>query len=222
MNNGYLILDIETIPNQHIPAPVFDESTVALGNTKDPEKIALKIIEAGQAFDEGLTKKMSIEHDLCEIVSLGVIEVSRIGEIENLDTFYYNDGDAAIVQKFRELFLSDRTLITWGGKRFDIPVLWKRSMFHGKLFTDALSIQDLTTPWRNNRHIDLMLIFNAGGMGKLSEACKFLGLECKVGMDGSMVYNAFKEGREKDIRAYNLSDCMSTYLVAKRCGIIMS
>ena len=65
----YLLMDLETIPRQDIPAPEFDVSTVKLGNIKDPVKQEEKIAVERAKFEAGLVKKMSVTPELCQIVS---------------------------------------------------------------------------------------------------------------------------------------------------------
>jgi predicted PolB exonuclease-like 3'-5' exonuclease len=220
---GWIILDIETIPNQHITPPVFNAAYVRLGVLKDPAKIVAKIEEEKIAFVSGLTKKMSLDANLCEIVSIGWISVSPSGGIEDTNTLYYSDGDAAICQFFSHLFQKGKTLVTWNGKHFDIPVLWKRSLWNGHAFCSGLDFAELCNPYRNDRHIDLSLIYNAGSQyGALKDCCQFLGIGCKEGMDGSMIFGSFQAGKEKEIREYNLQDCHCNLAVARMLQIIPS
>ena len=75
----YIIIDAETIPDENAKAPVFDPSSVRVGNIKDPKKIEEKIAQANEDYSKGLTKKMSISSNLCRMISLGIIILNQIG-----------------------------------------------------------------------------------------------------------------------------------------------
>lgn len=215
---GYLVIDIETIPNQTAEKPVFDPASVKVGNLKDPAKVQEKIDEARIEFESGLTKRMSVESSLCEIVSLGYIELDRFLGEKRRGTFYRDeDGDKCIIDGFLGIFKGQR-LITWNGKHFDVPVIWKRSIAHNiAVFRDYLA---LTNKYRHDEHIDLMHVFNNYDMGKLIDCARFLGLPAKEGLDGSMIYDAWLSGRHDDIRAYNMQDCETTLAIAERLKMI--
>jgi predicted PolB exonuclease-like 3'-5' exonuclease len=187
-NNGYLVFDIETIPNQNRLAPEFDPESVKVGNLKDAAKIADKIAEAKTEWESGLSKKLSLDGDLCEIV-------------------------------FRE----GRTLVSWNGKWFDVPILWKRGVWNRVIPYSAIQLQKVCSPYDNTLHIDCKRVFYGDRIdhqSNLKSCCNFLGIECKTGLDGSMIYQAYKDGRHGEITAYNLEDCHATYEIAKRIGVI--
>ena len=84
-----------------------------------------------------------------------------------------------------------------------------------KLF-NMTDYQQLTHPYRNEHSIDLMTDFNNGGYGKMADCAKLLGIECKTGLDGSMIYDAFKENRFDEIKEYNMQDCECTLAIYRR------
>jgi predicted PolB exonuclease-like 3'-5' exonuclease len=82
----------------------------------------------------------------------------------------------------------------------------------------ARKLMSLTSKY-NMDTVDLMHIWNNYGMGKLSKCCDSLGIEAKKGMDGSMIYDAYKNKEYKKIREYNLDDCYACVEIAKRIGL---
>ena len=68
MEKKYMIIDIETIPDEDISVdlkPKFDPDSIKLGNIKDEEKRQAKIEAERRAFENGLTKKMSVNFMCC-------------------------------------------------------------------------------------------------------------------------------------------------------------
>jgi len=210
-----ITIDIETIPDQDLPKdclPVFDETTVKLGNIKDEAKRAAKIAEARAAFEDGMTKKMSLESDYCRILSIGYK-----WEDQKTEVLFGEKNDSIILSEFADILRKHHgpiQMIGWGIKRFDLPVLWKRMILNE--ISPPFNLLSLTNPYNHTDCADLMTIWNNGGMGKLSACCKRLGIPVKTGMDGSMIFDAFKEKKFDEIKAYNIEDCVATEAVAER------
>lgn len=212
-----LIIDIETIPNQKLKEkekPQFSEDTVALGNTKDPVKVQDKIMEAERKFKEGLTKKMSIESNYCQIISLGYIEITDDDQEIRRGVFIDPKGDKSIIAAFKKIW-NGQIVVGWNCKNFDIPVIWKRSILNkDRIFSDYRS---LCSPYYDKGCIDLMHVWNGGGQyGKLKVCADILGIPAKDGLDGSMIYDAFKAKSFEAIEAYNMADCEATMEICKR------
>jgi predicted PolB exonuclease-like 3'-5' exonuclease len=211
-----LILDIETIPRQNLSEelkPKFDESTVKIGNLKDKEKIKQKIDAAAKEFESGLTKKMSLQSNYCQIISLGYISLDEDNNIIKKDVLFNETDDLEILKAFEIIYRGPIQLIGWNLKSFDIPVLWKRGVFQNvKIFSNY---RQLINPY-NDTTIDLMHIFNNNGMGKMVDCANLLGIKSKTGMDGSMIYDAYKAGEYDKIKEYNLQDCETCYEIMER------
>lgn len=215
----YMSLDIETIPDD-VNRPEFDETTVKLGNVKDKDKIKEKIEKARLDYENGLTKKMSVDSNYCRILSIGVIITDKQFNIAHTDRVFYggkDKDDKEILKDFFYLYdnYGNPDIIGWNCKGFDIPVIWKRSILN-KLDCNFNDYRKMTSKYYDNGVIDLMHIWNNFEYGKMSDCCKRLGIECKSGMDGSMIYDAYKNGQHEDIQAYNLQDCKANIEIAKR------
>lgn len=213
-----LIIDIETIPNQNLSdelKPKFDSSTLKMGNIKDPIKAQEKIMEAEKKFEEGLTKTMSIQSNFCQIISLGYIEIDEFNKEIKQDVFLDSENDESIIKNFESIY-QGHTIIGWNCKGFDIPIIWKRSILNGigSLFQDY---RKLCAPYQDNGCIDLMHVFNGNReYGKLIECAALLGIPAKEGMDGSQIYDAFKDGKFDEIKNYNMQDCEATLAIYKK------
>jgi len=212
-----IILDIETIPNQKLTdeqKPQFDESTVKVGNLKDEKKIAEKIAAAKAEFETGLTKKMSVESNFCQILSIGYIRLDENDKVIKQDVLYDHDNDKSLMQIFTTLIYDGETIIGWACKNFDIPVIWKRSILtHQK--PPFENYRKLCNPYTDDA-IDLMHIWNAGGYGKMKDCAALLGINAKDGMDGSMIYDAWKNTEIDKIKEYNMQDCETTLSIYRK------
>jgi len=133
--------------------------------------------------------------------------------------------EAEIVQRFFDgIDKYQPTLVSWNGSGFDLPVLHYRALLHG---IQAPSYWDVGEHSRdakfNNylgrfhwRHIDLMDVLAAYQMrarAPLDEVAVMLGFPGKLGMSGAKVWDAYLEGKIKDIRDYCETDALNTYLV---------
>jgi 3'-5' exonuclease len=122
------------------------------------------------------------------------------------------------VEKYRP------TLVSWNGGGFDLPVLHYRALIHGiaaPAYWDTGRF-DREMKWNHylgrfhDRHTDLMdvlAMYTGRQNAPLHEIALLLGLPGKLGMDGSQVFPAWREGRIDEIRAYCETDVMNTYLV---------
>jgi len=217
---SYLIIDIETIPDESAEPPVMDERTIKFGNTKDPVKKQVIINQAKEDFKKGLTKKMSIDNNYARMLSIGGMLVDNNGDEIERFCYYGKDSDKEILIKFKTFILvnysNSFSFVGWNSKGFDLPMIQKRSILNGNRMWDQQTFKKLVAKYQDNS-IDLMPEWNFPNQyGNLSNACKALGIECKTGLDGSKIYEAWKNGEEEKIKEYNFSDCEATLEIFKR------
>ena len=133
-------------------------------------------------------------------------------ERELLERFF--DG----IEKFRPI------LISWNGSGFDLPVIHYRSLKHGVAaplyWESGEEIRDFKYNNYLNRyharHLDLMDVlsgFQARASSSLESIAVLLGLPGKMGMSGGRVWDAYRDGKIDEIRAYCETDVLNTYLV---------
>ena len=215
---NYLIIDIETIPDDTVEKPILDELSIKFGNTKDPDKKQIIIEKAKDEFATGLTKKMSIDSNFARILSIGGILVNEKYEEIKRFCYYGDDSDSEIISQFIDFINTEDIdiIVGWNSKKFDIPMIWKRGILTGNKVW-SIDIKDKMISKYGNYSIDLMQTWNGfDSYGKLSDCAKRLNIKCKTGLDGSMIYQAFKDGRKKDIMDYNMEDCEVTLAILKR------
>jgi predicted PolB exonuclease-like 3'-5' exonuclease len=71
----------------------------------------------------------------------------------------------------------------------------------------------------HSRHIDLMdliALYQPRNNAPLDDVARLMGLPGKLGMDGSQVWGAYREGRIAEIRNYCETDVVNTWLVFLR------
>lgn len=214
---NYTILDIETIPNEHLSddeKPQFDRESVSLGNLKDEVKIEIKRDDAEKKFNAGITKTMSLSSNYGRILSLGAIIIDESGNEQERFVYYGENEDISILRSFKQKILSyssNLVFVGWNSKGFDLPMIWKRSILNEEKIWAFNYYDKLIAKYNSSQSIDLMNVWNGhGGFGKLIDCCKSLKIPAKTGLDGSMIFDAWKAGEKEKIIEYNMQDCEAT------------
>ena len=115
-------------------------------------------------------------------------------------------------------------LVSWNGGGFDLPVLHYRALKHDVQAPRYWEIGDNDRDFRYNnylsrfhwRHVDLMDVlagFQPRARASLDQAATLLGFPGKLGMDGSLVWDRYRDGAIKEIRDYCETDVLNTWLV---------
>ena len=138
------------------------------------------------------------------------------------------DAERDLIQRFFdgvEKFTPQ--LVSWNGQGFDAQVLHYRGMLHGVSagrYWDQ-GDEDREFKWNNYisryhpRHLDLMdilALYQPRASAPLDALAKLYGFPGKLGMDGSAVWGAYRDGRLGEIRDYCETDVVNTYLVFLR------
>lgn len=211
-----LVFDIETIPDIESGRKLYDLS----GDDISDDDV-VRALEQMQYQKNGTT---FLPHYLQKIVAISILFTQR-DEIK-ITTLSGDEKD--IVKKFfNGIDQSVPRLVSWNGSGFDLPVLNYRAMLYG---IDAHRYWDTGEDDRdfrfNNyinryhwRHIDLMDIlagYNPRASAPLDKIAKMIGLPGKQIMDGSGVWDAYREGKVQEICDYCEIDVLNTYLVFLR------
>lgn len=118
-------------------------------------------------------------------------------------------------------------LVSWNGGGFDLPVLHYRALLHKVASRRYWDVGDEDREFRFNnylgrfhwRHIDLMDViagYQSRGRAGLDNMSLMLGFPGKMGMEGSKVWDSYREGGIVAIRNYCETDALNTYLVYLR------
>jgi predicted PolB exonuclease-like 3'-5' exonuclease len=161
------------------------------------------------------------------VVAISAV-VRRADELKILSLGTPDSDERDLVKRFFDGI--DRytpELVSWNGGGFDLPVLHYRAMLHKVVSRRYWDTGDEDREFRFNnylsrfhwRHIDLMDVlagFQNRGRAGLDAMSAMLGFPGKMGMDGSRVWDAFRQGGIAAIRNYCETDALNTYLVYLR------
>ena len=212
-----LVFDIETIPDLEGGARI-------LGLENADEETVWEALRARQRFQRG--------HEFMPAHLQRVVAISCVmRSADSLQCWSIGDetsDEGELIQKFFNGVDRFRpTLVSWNGSGFDLPVLHYRGLKHA---VRAQSYWDTghferETKWNSYiqryqfQHTDLMdvlALYSGRQNAPLTEIAVLLGLPGKLGMDGSKVFGAWREGQIHEIRAYCETDVMNTWLVYLR------
>lgn len=207
-----LIVDIECVGID--TASDYLEPVEAPSNYKDPEKIAAYIAEAtAKAID-----RCALDPDLARIVALGC------GEAEGPDSVVIcrdEETEAAALDAFWKRVMEKgafvRTLVSFNGFGYDLPVLMRRSQYLG-VQHPVLNLDRYRSP-----HIDLMqrLTFNGAiKPHKLSFYASRFGMPLTDPHSGADIAALVKAGDWQAVEDHCRSDLALTRFVAQKLRLI--
>jgi predicted PolB exonuclease-like 3'-5' exonuclease len=198
---SYLVLDIETVPDPEMP---WDAAKEGFPPAPFHKCVALGVLWLDEDY---------------RLKKMGVFGEKREG-----------GGPGAVVDEGKTLsefasFVGDKRphLITYNGRRFDLPVVANRMLRHGIPFTAYYSDRDYRYRYSDLGHLDLADILTDHGaarMSKLDHVARLVGMPGKMDVDGSMVDQLYKEGRIDEIREYCLHDVVQTAFVFLRVELL--
>jgi len=220
-----LILDIETVPDESkMDYLLLKKSTLnAPSNWKDQEKIKANIDEqfaklvdkASLSPRTGRTMMVGFLSDkklndftkgAGELFKMQITSITPETEKELLKTTF------RILSEFFDN--SNELLVTYNGKKFDLPFLYIRAMLNnidGPISMPGYKI--LTSPYNDNTHLDL---FNSFNEGTLSEWSYMFNDSNTFSSDGNQILQQFREANYDWILQKNLDDLYKTYYLAER------
>ena len=200
MARSFLVLDIETIP--------------------DPELV-------WDAAVEGFPPA-----PFHQVVALGVLWLDGDYELLKLGAFGGEEDappdEAKVLQEFAD-FIGERhpTMVTFNGRRFDLPVLANRMLKHGVPFPAYYAGRSGRVDYRyrfsDEGHMDLADVltdFGASRMPSLDALAQLVGMPGKMGVDGSKVQSMHEQGKHAEIRDYCLHDVVQTTFVFLRAELL--
>ena len=216
---AFLVFDIETRVDKDLVKAVYDpENTLTLDQAYDTarDQILENNGQKSDFFPVPYHIPISIStlqaDENYNIQSLGCFGADRYSEIE-------------IVARFWKIFESARqTFVTFNGRGFDLPVLETRALKFGipiqRYFTDG---------YRGNRysdayHIDLCdYLSNFGAAfrrNSLDVLAKLIGLPGKYSIEGEDVEYLHRQGRQKEINQYCVTDVLQTWILFLRVELM--
>lgn len=163
-----------------------------------------------------------------KIVSCGLFTFS--GGFENAtvlpDVSDWTPGqpERHAIRRVFALLDEGRTLVTWNGRRFDVPLLCLRALALGVPLPSWYQRAGARHRYRHDAHLDvkdyLADMGASGAIGSLGQIATLIGLPGKMGTDGSSVAKMVSEGRLDEVHRYCLSDVAQTSLIERRVGYL--
>lgn len=218
-----IVFDLETIPGETKPTP---EDIKVPSNYTKPETIEKYKNDPKRLAEEW--KKQALSYIQGRIHSIGFkIGTDPVGVV-----FHHDDEEQVILQfeeavlkSFNEHYKNDTMYgTTWVGhniKKFDLPFLWLRV----RKYASPKLLHILGTTPDDIKFQDTMMwgcvTDKYKGFVSLDKLCAFFGLPGKGDMDGSQVYDYWKDGRDEEIAEYCKDDTQKTHDVAEKLGIII-
>lgn len=216
-----LVFDIETepLPTDQLESvmPEFNESTVAVGNLKDPDKIATKLAEARQKWID----KAALSAATGRVLAIGYLSPDKaklaidhgISEVDLLQRFWSQ------ATKIRD---TGRKLIGINIHDFDLPFMVRRSWINqvdvpswvrdGRYF--AGQFLDLRDEWLLGQR-------EGSCESSMDHIAKALGFEGKngEGKDFAKLYHGTAQERGQAL-AYLENDLQQIAKISKRIGLL--
>jgi predicted PolB exonuclease-like 3'-5' exonuclease len=198
MSATYLVLDIETVPDD------------ALWTAPEP----------APGVDRGFPPLYASRP-----VVLGVLWLDETLSCKRMGTIGDDRDEAGMLADFTEFmgkFKPD--LVTWNGRGFDLPVLVLRSLRHGVPIPWYFENPDYRERRTEQGHLDLadfLAGHGAARMTGLDAAARLCGLPGKAGVDGSQVEGLYRAGELEALRQYCLRDVAQTAFLFLRTRLLM-
>lgn len=208
MTNIYL--DLEVIPAQYRWLEAEIRSNIcAPSNYKDPEKIQSYIDDAFQSAMDKVSFDGAYAHIICASVAVEDSDpvvfyaenpIDERNLLEDLNRFLSQDFSGLHHQHYGN---TKRVYVGHNIHGFDIPMIKKRGMILG--VKPHYSIPIDSKPWDDNPY-DTMMKWDARNFCSMDKLLKAFGLGEKGDVNGSMVYQMWKDGRHEDIKDYCKQD----------------
>ena len=212
-----IAFDIETIRNGSM-IDKLPELEIKLGNLKDPYKIEEKKAEARAEQ----IRKMTLNPLYGRVCAFAVAS-----DAEESAYCIDADSDEADTELIERAFtiLSGNRIVTYNGKDFDLPFLYRRAVILGisPQEFNMPTLAKLTDRYKHEFHVDTMSVWcGFGNYEKLDNISRVLSEDSKIEID----FNDFPEliktsdGREQ-IKTYNLKDAKLTMAFWNRISGIL-
>lgn len=225
----FLILDIETIVDPSVWTPPPQPAPPVLRGRVELPNGVRGIVEAegAEPFVDHFPPPFAWRPICVGAVLLestpetGVMKVKKVGVIEDLTPGADPAAiEASVLRQFAEFVgrkPGAQIVVTWNGRRFDLPVLVLRSMRYGIANAWYFANRDVRYRYTEDGHCDLadaLSDYGSAPSPKLDGMAKLIGLPGKFGdIDGAKVGEAFAAGRLRDIGSYCLSDAVQTAFI---------
>jgi predicted PolB exonuclease-like 3'-5' exonuclease len=217
-NTYYLVVDLETVPDL-AAASLLVPNGKEMTSTELRQAIGIMYAREGQSPETAF-----IKNTLHKVVAIGLFELDEEGRaVEEPSALHLPDYTEAESLAFLDQMLRDpKTLVTFNGGGFDLPVLRYRALATGTPMPNLLSgagpfgarrgAMDYFNRY-GSAHIDLMerlSSFGATARPSLAEVLALIGEQAKDGVSGADVERLALEGDWARIGQYVRRDVEMT------------
>jgi hypothetical protein len=227
MARKFIYLDAETIPDGDIED--FELYKDPPKTYKDPEKIKAWMEEQKeeqflrQSVDTNRAKLLTIGaavNDGQPQVFVDVAAYDELTMLKDFEAFLKNERETKITEGVNEDRYTFNDLIFVGHniKKFDLQIMFVKAVKYNLQYLGEL-IHPARMRYNNQKSYDIMEIWGGADANtyiSLDTVANTMGIQGKKGMDGSMVYPKFKEGKIDEIIQYQKDDVILTREVFKR------
>lgn len=196
MGRSYLVLDIETVPDEELWLP--PDVPVGTERPFPPLYVHRPIVLGVLWLDEQYRFR-----------KLGVVGEGK-DEKGMLEDF------SAFMRKYAP------DVVTYNGRSFDLPVIALRSLRHGVPMSWYYQGR-VRHRYSEEGHLDLCDMLSDHGAARsmsLDAVARLIGLPGKVGVDGSQVEGLWNAGHLESIKNYCLADVAQTALLFLRFRLL--
>ena len=211
----YLALDIETVPDEALVSAVDGEPS------RPYVEQLRRLLADRRARSGGRSDFLPLPyHRPVAVCTLEAVEEDGVLRVEDVATWTDRGEDEAAFLRRTWQRLAARTLVTFHGRGFDLPVLELRSL---KLGVAAPRWFRSAREEGSPAHLDLLdLLSNrrAAPTAPLDLYAKLVGLPGKEGVAGKDVQALYAEGAVDRIAAYCMTDVVQTWLLFLRYRLL--
>jgi 3'-5' exonuclease len=220
---NYLIFDIETKVDKELVKKIYD-----------PEN-SLTMDQAYDTARDQILERSGKQSDFFPIpfhipIAISTLQADEHYHIRSLGCFGADRfSEQELIAKFWQAFEHVQTLVTFNGRGFDLPVLEARALKHGMSIPRYFATGESRNTYRGSRysdayHIDLCdFLSNFGAAYRRSSLdllAKLIGLPGKYTIAGEDVEYLYRQGRQKEINQYCMTDVLQTYLLFLRVELL--
>ena len=218
----YLVFDIETRVDKELVKQVYD-----------PED-CLTLEQAYDAARDKIMERSGLQSDFFPVpfhipIAISTLQADEKYRIRSLGCFGADRfPEAELVQRFWQMLDSSPTLVTFNGRGFDLPVLETRALKYKLSLPRYFASGESRATYRGSRYSDLYHIdlcdflsnFGVSRRSSLDVFSKLIGLPGKYTIAGEDVEYLFRQGRQKEINQYCMTDVLQAYLLFLRVELM--
>lgn len=144
-------------------------------------------------------------------------------KLEKFETLGLNSHtEREVIEKIVSLFDKDTMVVTWSGRRFDLPVILYRAMFYG-IPCQFFFKNEFDKRYTATGHFDLqdnMMFFGASEKLSLDHAATVMGLPGKMEVSGGAVEELWARNRFLTIGTYCVTDVVQLLVLFLRWSFL--